>query len=224
MIKITIHCFNCAVKIYANNSSELLAKVSRNSTANVFAEYGDTLYFRCGIAKTSTAIDNNVTDIMLQVDSKGSLLAFPTNKDNIEETKKTIDTNLKRIDRNSKKGIIVIFSILAILIMAGFYHDYSVKKNWERMNQNRYMYYPTDKGSQLVPYMDNSSGMNDNYESTQEANDVCPNCYGSGDCPDCAGRGQKHSQYYYDGSYVHDCTTCNGRGKCNVCLGSGKRY
>lgn len=52
----------------------------------------------------------------------------------------------------------------------------------------------------------------------------CYTCHGSGRCTNCAGRGEKHTQYYYDGSYTHDCMTCKGRGTCNQCFGSGKRY
>ena len=52
----------------------------------------------------------------------------------------------------------------------------------------------------------------------------CVNCYGSGKCPMCAGRGERR----YEGMYgqpggIMDCPTCHGGGRCQFCGGSGRR-
>ena len=48
----------------------------------------------------------------------------------------------------------------------------------------------------------------------------CPNCYGSGKCSYCAGRGWR-----IVGDSVQDCIICHGSGRCPSCHGKGKiRY
>lgn len=47
----------------------------------------------------------------------------------------------------------------------------------------------------------------------------CANCYGSGRCSYCAGRG-----WTKPSEEVHDCWICHGTGKCQSCYGKGSHY
>ena len=56
--------------------------------------------------------------------------------------------------------------------------------------------------------------------STNIIDNRCRNCYGSGKCSLCAGRGEK--QYDINGHYeMMDCPICNGSGRCQACKGRG---
>lgn len=48
----------------------------------------------------------------------------------------------------------------------------------------------------------------------------CPNCYGSGKCSGCAGRGEHNYSDLY-GQHRYDCSICKGTGRCQGCHGSG---
>lgn len=51
----------------------------------------------------------------------------------------------------------------------------------------------------------------------------CPDCYGSGKCNMCAGRGQREHYDSYTLTYKYsDCSNCNGRGICPMC--HGRKY
>lgn len=67
-----------------------------------------------------------------------------------------------------------------------------------------------------------SQGSHGNRNSSRSDERECWNCYGSGKCTMCAGRGERR----YEGNYgmpggIMDCSTCNGTGRCNVCHGRG---
>jgi len=47
----------------------------------------------------------------------------------------------------------------------------------------------------------------------------CTACWGSGNCPDCAGSGTR-----YVGDNLRRCWRCGGRGRCSSCSGQGGRY
>lgn len=68
-------------------------------------------------------------------------------------------------------------------------------------------------------YNNGGNAGNNNYQNNNNSGQkTCYHCNGSGNCPSCAGRGEKINQY--NGS-KYDCYECHGGGRCTTCSGRG---
>lgn len=96
---------------------------------------------------------------------------------------------------------------------------------------------PTCKGNQTVDQttaqnyykaleLFNKTMRNIDCPKSENVDNRCSSCGGSGKCPWCAGRGERIIEDLYNiGEYIkHDCKDCNGSGRCQACLGTGDRY
>lgn len=78
---------------------------------------------------------------------------------------------------------------------------------------------PSQQYNDYNNYNNGGNAGNNNYQNNNNSGQkTCYHCNGSGNCPSCAGRGEKINQY--NGS-KYDCYECHGGGRCTTCSGRG---
>lgn len=91
--------------------------------------------------------------------------------------------------------------------------------SYRSTNSNNNTIVPINPGINLSPqYFSSPSKHTDSKARYGER--VCPQCYGSGNCSGCNGKGYIISTYTQE---YADCTNCV-RGRCSTCKGTGKIY
>ncbi len=137
------------------------------------------------------------------------------------------------------KGVSIIMKskviiILAAVILIGFYvnntshksnHSSPIQQNYRGMNQN----YGGVNQNPVVPVLPAISPRLDSGLNNTNTRQICPSCYGSGNCPICHGTG-----YYSNYGFTSACNACDGyrdeidsegrrpgNGVCSACHGAG---
>lgn len=80
------------------------------------------------------------------------------------------------------------------------------------------------EASRQVQMMMSSGGFTQGvYSQSSRSNGrQCYDCYGSGKCSRCGGRGEHNVSNMYGGGIIqYDCEYCHGSGRCQTCFGSG---